>query len=277
MRNTDYRIQNTELRTQSTEYGLQNTDRRKDYVQGKWRTCMRFVVLAVVSGLWIISVTGCASTSAKLPLPPPKYVYNMDVPRHTGSTNSLWSDTSNIIEDTKARYVNDLVTIKIVESLSGSGNADTDTSRDSSADYDMTNFFGMNTDFNIQNVKILKDFYKGANIFQPKLVGSGKSDFKGEGDTNRAGTLNATITAKVVEALPNGNLLLEARKELTINEENQILVLTGVVRPLDIDADNIVLSDKLADARIYYVGDGVINDKQKPGWMVRVFDNIWPF
>jgi flagellar L-ring protein precursor FlgH len=238
---------------------------------------MDFAAWTLVSGFLVLSLIGCASTSAKLPLPPAKYVYNMDVPPHTGSTNSLWSDTSNIIEDTKARQVNDLVTIEIVESLSGSGKADTDTSRDSSADYDMTNFLGMNNDFNIQNVKFLKDLYKGTNVFQPKIVGSGKSDFKGEGDTNRAGTLNATITAKVVETLPNGNLLLEARKELTINEENQILVLTGVVRPYDIDADNTVLSDKLADARIYYVGDGVINDKQKPGWMVRVFDNIWPF
>jgi flagellar L-ring protein precursor FlgH len=262
---------------QNKDHIIQNTDERKAFAQSKWKTCIHFVVWSLGSGLLVLSVIGCASNSAKLPLPPPKYVYNMDVPQYTGSANSLWSDTSNIIEDTKARQVNDLVTIKIVESLSGSGKADTDTSRDSSADYDMTNLFGMNNDFNIQNVKLLKDFYKGTNVFQPKIVGSGKSDFKGEGDTNRTGTLNATITAKVVETLPNGNLLLEARKELTINEENQILVLTGVVRPYDIDADNIVLSNKLADARIYYVGDGVINDKQKPGWMVRVFDNVWPF
>ena len=93
----------------------------------------------------------------------------------------------------------------------------------------------------------------------------------------REGKLVANITARVVEVMPNGNLALEARKELTINNEKQLLVLTGTVRPNDIDSNNTVLSSKIADAQIYYVGDGVLQDKQSPGWLVRIIDNIWPF
>jgi flagellar L-ring protein precursor FlgH len=222
-------------------------------------------------------ISGCATPSANLPPPPPKYVQAVEDKMSKHSANSLWNDSANIFEDTKARRLNDLVMISIAENLSGSGTADTNTSRDSSAEYNLTNLLGMNNDFNLHNAFLLKDLFKGSNIFDPSVAGDGKSEFKGKGDTNREGNLVANITAKVVEVMPNGNLVLEARKELTINNEKQLLVLTGTVRPNDIDSNNTVLSSKIADAQIYYVGDGVIQDKQSPGWLVRIMDNIWPF
>jgi len=86
-----------------------------------------------------------------------------------------------------------------------------------------------------------------------------------------------TITAKVVEILPNGNLVLESRKEITVNNEKQILVFQGMARPEDIAMDNSIMSDKVADSRVFFVGDGVLQDKQRPGWLVRLLDKIWPF
>ncbi len=234
-------------------------------------------ICALCSVLFALSFIGCASPSKQLPTPPPSYVYDMEEPETVVTANSLWNDSVNIFEDRKARRLNDLLTVIIVESLSGSGTADTDTSRDSSIDYELTEFLGMNTDFNLHNAFALKDLYKGDNVFVPSIAGTGSSEFKGEGDTNREGELVATLTAKVVKVLPNRNLIVEGRKELTINEEKQILVLTGMVRPDDIDASNRVQSNKIADARIYYVGDGVIAEKQKPGWLVRAVDNVWPF
>ncbi|MCX7991914.1 MAG: flagellar basal body L-ring protein FlgH, partial [Proteobacteria bacterium] len=93
----------------------------------------------------------------------------------------------------------------------------------------------------------------------------------------RQSKLDATISAKVIEVLPNGNLVLESRKEIVINRENQILVLRGIVRPEDIQLDNTILSTKIADSKIYLVGEGVIGDKQGQGWLVRIIDKIWPF
>ncbi len=228
-------------------------------------------------GLLVLLFIACAGPSAKLPPPPPKYINNAeDVAVHY-SLNSLWSDSGNLFEDRKARRLNDLVTINIVESLSGSGKADTDTSSESSIDFELTKLLGMNTDFGLQNRSLLKHLFEGGKVFEPAVKSTSKSDFKGKGDTNREGKLIATITAKVVEVMPNGNLVLEARKELTINNEKQILVLSGMVRPDDISSDNTIFSNKLADAQVYYLGDGVIQDKQGPGWMVRVLDHIWPF
>jgi len=222
-------------------------------------------------------ILGCASPARQLPPPPVKYVDRVEK-RTTGpSANSLWDDSEGLFLDIKASRLNDLVTIRIVETSSGSGAADTDTSRESNAEYELETFFGMNNDFNLQNAFFLKDFYKGANIFIPEVKGNAKSEFKGKGETNRDGELIATITAKIVEVLPNGNFVLESRKELTINNEKQILIMTGMVRPVDISTGNVVLSTKIADARLYYVGDGVIQDKQSPGWLVRILDNLWGF
>lgn len=237
-----------------------------------------FIPVYVLCSLFFaLSFSGCASPSKQLPAPPPSYVYNMEEPETVVTANSLWNDSVNIFEDRKARRLNDLLTINIVESLSGSGKADTDTSRESTINYDLTKLLGMNTDFNLHNAFGLKDLYKGVNTFEPSISAKGSSAFKGKGDTNREGELIATITARVVKVLPNRNLIVEGRKEITINEEKQILVLTGMVRPDDIDASNSVQSNKIADSRIYYVGDGVIQDKQKPGWFVRAVDNVWPF
>ncbi len=236
-----------------------------------------YIYAQCVCVLVSVMMFSCATPSAKLPPPPPKYVDQTDDTAAESSLNSLWSDNGNLFEDRKARRLNDLVTINVVESLSGSGKADTDTSRESTLDYELTNFLGMNKDFNLHNVFGLKDFYKEPNVFEPSISSTSKSKHKGSGDTNREGTLIATVTAKVIEVMPNGNLVLEGRKELTINNEKQILVLSGMVRPDDISSYNTVLSSKIADAQVYYVGDGVIQEKQSPGWMVRTLDYIWPF
>lgn len=224
--------------------------------------------------LCALLLIGCATLPE-----PPKYVYEHDKEEVVVQTrNSLFKDTGGLFGDRKASKVNDLVTISIDENTTSSGKADTNTSRESTADYDVTTLFGMNTDFNIHNNRPFRDFYKGTNaVFAPNVVGDGTSDFAGDGDTSREGTLTGTITAKVVEVMPNGNLVLEARKEITMNREKEILILTGMARPDDITTDNIIASSKIADTRLFYLGEGVIDDKQGQGWLVQALDTVWPF
>ena len=241
----------------------------------------QYKIMVIILPMAFTMFAACATPMSKLPPPPPKYVHDMRDNVSSPSANSLWADGENLFSDLKARRVNDLVTILIVESLSGSGTADTETSRDSTADLELAEFLGMGTDFGVQDRSLLHHLYNigdsNATKFNPAIQGSAKSDFKGEGDTNRKGALNATITAKVVEVMPNGNLVLESRKELTINNETQILVLRGMARGEDITSGNTIISTKLADAQVYYVGDGVIQEKQSPGWLVRISDHLWPF
>ncbi len=85
------------------------------------------------------------------------------------------------------------------------------------------------------------------------------------------------IAGRVVKVLENGNLLIEGRKQVTINDEDQYIVITGIIRPQDVSPDNTVDSKNIADARIIYTGAGVVTDKQRPGWGTRILDWIWPF
>lgn len=207
---------------------------------------------------------------------PPKY-YPEPPQTQVTSEGSLWRNKASLFEDKKARRVNDLVTILINESTSAQKTASTTASRDSSTNYGLDTFFGMNTDFNIHNLPLINGFYKAGNVFSPSVKGSATSDFKGDGDTARTGKITGTITAKVVEVLPNGNLVIESRKEIIVNNEKEILVLRGIIRPDDISQSNTILSQYVADAQIYLVGEGTLGDKQSQGWLVRFLDKIWPF
>jgi len=76
--------------------------------------------------------------------------------------------------------------------------------------------------------------------------------------------------------LPNGNLEIVGTREVTVNSEEQTIALSGIIRPRDISPDNIILSTYISDAKIAYSGSGIINDRQRPGWMARILDWVWP-
>lgn len=233
-----------------------------------------------IFGFSILCLTGCSELKEVREIKnagmPPKYYQDYQRP-DSRNEGSLWRGGASLFEDKKARRVNDLVTIIINESTAAQKKASSAASRESSANFGLENFLGMNRDFNIQNLPLLKGFYRGENIFVPQVSGSATSDFKGDGNTARSGTITGTITAKVVEVLPNGNLVLESRKEIIVNNEKEILVFRGIVRPDDIAPNNTVLSQYVADAQIYLVGEGTIGDKQSQGWLIRLLDKIWPF
>ena len=230
---------------------------------------MKKMFVFFLSILIVFFLSSCVTTPVPPP-EPPKYIYREEkIPQTTA--NSLWRDGASLFEDSKARRLNDLVTIQVVENIIGSGGADTNAGRESSLDAGVTTFFGAPLNLNLDN------FFGKGNTITPNVKGSAKSDFKGSGETNRSGRIVGTITAKVVEVMPNGNLVLESRKEIVINNEKQILVLRGMARPDDISPNNTILSSMVADAQIYFVGDGIIQDKQSPGWLVRFIDRVWPF
>ena len=218
----------------------------------------------------ILMLAACATPN--LPPPPPRYVYQNyqsdDALPPPSYANSLWRDTASLYEDVKARRLNDLLTINVVENMSGSGTADTKAGRKSTLDAGIDSLFGLP----INSMSLNKRYALNAAI-----KGSMQDDFTGNGATTRAGKLIGTITAKVVEVMPNGVLALESRKEITINNEKQILILRGMVRPDDVAVDNTVLSSRVSDAEVYFVGDGIVQNKQRPGWLVRFLDTVWPF
>ncbi len=224
----------------------------------------------VLGLLFSLVLWGCATTTTKLPPEPPRYVYSEEALRPP-SMNSLWIDRASLFEDNKARRLNDLLTVKIVENISGSGDADTSLSKSSETETGITELLGIPTDLNLENL------YGKGNTFSPSVNSQFDMSFQGSGKTSRKSRLIGTVTAKVVEVMPNGNLRIEGRKEIILNNERQILIISGIVRPEDIESDNTVLSTRLTDTKIYYLGKGVIQEVQSPGWLGRIINRVWPF
>lgn len=105
-----------------------------------------------------------------------------------------------------------------------------------------------------------------------------KRDFKGSGAANQSNSLNGDISVTVVELLPNGNLKVRGEKRVTLNQGNEYIRLSGIVRPIDISPDNTISSSKVADATIMYIGDGAMADASKMGWFSRILYSPWfPF
>jgi flagellar L-ring protein precursor FlgH len=180
---------------------------------------------------------------------------------------SLWPADDHVFfyADKKALRVGDIITVRIVESAQASNTADTDLSRSSSANASLSTFFGKK--------KFLNLFKLGEDL----LTTSSENNHQGSGSTTRSGQLTATMTALVRDVLPNGNLVVQGTREVLVNHEQQFITLTGIVRPLDVDRDNVVLSTQLADASITIGGLGVVADKQRSGWGTWLFDFVWPF
>lgn len=170
---------------------------------------------------------------------------------------------SNLTSDPRARAVNDLVTVRVVESMSATGSADSNLTKSSAASAAVPNLFGIEAH--------LPDSIDPDNLAGVKT----DTSFKGGGTTTRTGELNAILTARVVEVLPNGDLVLEGVREIDINGDRQIIVLTGVARQPDISRRNVVLSSSLGQLRIRYFGRGLIKDNLKPGWLLRVLNKIF--
>mgnify|MGYP006296305659 CR=1 FL=1 len=208
--------------------------------------------------------------SLEVPAPHPQ-----PSPQETGS---LWRD-DGVFADffllPKARRVGDIVTVKIVESSSAVNQAGTQTERESGLSAQIDAFLGLERKYNDSSHP---DFRAGRN-FNPfgEIRGGMSSEFDGSGSTSRSGDLSAFMTARVTDVLGNGNLRIEGTREIEVNNEKQFITLTGIVRRRDIDAENVILSTFVSDARIAYSGVGVVDDRQRPGWMSNFMNAVWPF
>jgi flagellar L-ring protein precursor FlgH len=102
-------------------------------------------------------------------------------------------------------------------------------------------------------------------------------NFAGTGSTSRTGQLQAFVSAKVTEVMPNGDMAIEGTKEVTINRERQILRIRGQVRSRDVTPNNVVLSTAIANMEVVFDGKGIVSDANKPGFLYRFFSWITPF
>ena len=174
---------------------------------------------------------------------------------------SLYSDAAPnlfLFRDLRARNVNDLITIVIVENSSATGTANTSTQKKGDVTAAVPGFFGIKTP-------------------PIPLTASSALDFSGQGSTTRSGQLNASLSARIVQVTPNGDLVIEGTKQVTINREHQLLTVRGIVRQYDLSPTNVVLSTAIANMEVNFDGKGLISDANKPALLFKIFKYILPF
>jgi flagellar L-ring protein precursor FlgH len=184
--------------------------------------------------------------------------------------DSLWkSDTSpsSMFADKKARRVGDIVTIVVQQVNSATRNNNTSTSKQTSVDASIASF--------LYGPAASGLLTKGGTY--PAMSFSGKNTYAGGGQINNAETITDQVAVRVIDVLPNGNLVVEGRRHTAFSDEKQDAVLRGTIRSDDILANNTIYSYNVADASIQFVSHGTITDAQRKGWFNRVWDKLNPF
>jgi flagellar L-ring protein precursor FlgH len=180
------------------------------------------------------------------------------------AAQSLWREGvagGSLFADHRARAVNDIVTIVVVEESSSSRSATTSTSKATSRTAALNDFPGL--------ALPTRNPRAAANL---KFDLEGKASHEGKGSIDRSDKLSAQIPARVVKVLENGNLVIEGRRAVLVNDETQVATISGVVRQQDITGANTVLSSQIADAEVQIVGRGVVAEAQRPGFLYRILD-----
>ena len=199
-------------------------------------------------------------------------------------TPLIFGDTQNIrlalnmYSNQRAHAVGDLVTIIVEEATSSNKKEEHATSKSVTADAS-TPFIGSpisgGTAFSGIRNALITGIEKNMPIAEYKIAGSSSSS--GSGKTASEESLKVTFTARVVDVLPNGVLVVRGDRKVIIRDESVNLVMTGLVRTRDIDNDNIVSSTRVADAHIYYETSGEISRGSRPGYFWRIFQYLNPF
>lgn len=197
-----------------------------------------------------------------MPMPAPQAVED--------NPNSLWrAGARAFFKDHRAKEVGDILTVKLTLSDSATWQNKTERTRDDSEDTNVTTILGLEAEFR-------KKLPQGIN---PASIFSFDDDHvtKGDGKITRSESLTLTFAATVTQILPNGNLVIVGRQEVKVSYEMRELLVTGVVRASDIESDNTISHDKIAEMRVAYGGRGTLSDLQVPRWGTQIWDILFPF
>jgi flagellar L-ring protein precursor FlgH len=215
----------------------------------------------------VVLLQACASTRVEVQ-PDPMYApVDLKESRFQPLNNgSIFQQGRSVrlFEDSKAFRVGDLLSVSLSESTNATKSAATKTSKDDATSIGAGTLLGVTPTLS------------GNAILNSSL--SSERAFDGSGDSAQSNSLSGEITVMVSEVLPNGNLVVRGEKIIGLNQGSEFIRITGIVRPQDVSSNNEVVSGKLANARIFYGGGGVVAEANTKGWLSRFFNSpSFPF
>ncbi len=223
------------------------------------------IILPVLAA--VLLAQGCAATRIEVQPDPLFAPVDLKAERFQPANNGSIYQAGRAVrlfEDAKAFRIGDLLSVTLSESTNASKSAATTTAKE-----DDINLGG-------GTVSGVTPTYNGDALLNSAITAD--REFSGSGDSAQSNSLQGEITVMVSDILPNGNLVVRGEKILGLNQGAEFIRIAGIVRPQDVSAENVVLSGKLANARIFYGGGGVIAEANTKGWLSRFFDSpVFPF
>ncbi|MGP8202017.1 MAG: flagellar basal body L-ring protein FlgH [Limisphaerales bacterium] len=185
------------------------------------------------------------------------------------TADSLWEQgvSRNICGDKKAAMIGDILTILIQENNGATRQNNTTTSKKSSLNAGISSV--------LYSPSVSGLLTKKGTL--PAINYSSDAEFNGGGSINNAETITAQVSVKVVDVLPNGNMVVEGQLHTAFSGEKQDAIVRGTVRPDDVMANNTLYSYNIADATIQFMSKGTISDAQRKGWFAKIWDKVTPF
>jgi flagellar L-ring protein precursor FlgH len=181
------------------------------------------------------------------------------------------SNSDFLFDDNRARRIGDIVVVTVTETSKGKHTSNSKAEKQNDTSMTVSSFA-------TSPLSALDVFGTKDNAGDNPQIGSSMSNkFKSTGETKNESSLTASVACRIVRILPGGVMQVEGARQVRINDETQVLVVKGLLRQRDIGAGNTVESSYLADAQIEVYGRGILADKQRPGWLSRILDNVWPF
>lgn len=254
---------------------------RASNARGRLVLCGALVILAA-------NLTGCVEHSLKEAIRRTDPTL-AEIPEPQPPTDgSIWRGVTQsgsfLSYDRKARGVGDLVTVVVFEDLRAEGSANTKTENESTLGASLSSDIGF-TDLLRKGARLFFSLFgiddAGGNPAAGASVNvintTRTNDFEGDGETNRESRFTGTVTCQIVDMKPGGVLEIYGRREILVNHELQLVTVAGLVRRQDIGLDNRIQSSQIANAKLTFDGIGVLDDKQRPPLIARLFDWVYPF
>ena len=226
----------------------------------------------------ILFLSGCTAklTEPEIDFEPPAYVEQMPAKQEKqefSAPGSIFGQGDNpLFCDHKAMKVNDIVTIVIDEKAKSST-----TGQKQLSESDTTSLGGGTFSSAGTNAAINSHVNTLNGIVGTSFTSSTNNQYKGQGSATKDASFTTTVSARVVKVLENGNIFVSGRREILVDDQKQIIQVSGVIRPYDIDQYNKISSDKMSDAKILYKTEGDVDRATQQGWGTKMLQAVWPF
>jgi len=222
-------------------------------------------------------LSGCTAhlTEPEITFTPPKYVEEMPSREEENSfvaRGSLFGQgDSPLFSDHKAMHVNDIVTVVISETASSSN-----VGKKALSEADTMGLNGGLFSSTGQNSAVDSALGKLNGLSNIGFSGGSTSNYAGSGSATKNASFSTTVSARIVKVMSNGNYFITGRREIMVDEQKQIMQLSGVIRPYDIDQNNQINSAKISDAKILYANEGDVDRSINQGWASKMVGAVWP-